>query len=40
MQKIIGSDIAMVLDECVDANRDYKYFRKSIDLTLRWAEKK
>ena len=39
MQKIIGSDIAMVLDECVDANRDYKYFRKSIDLTLRWAER-
>jgi queuine tRNA-ribosyltransferase len=39
MQKIIGSDIAMVLDECVDANRGYKYFRKSIDLTLRWAER-
>ncbi|HQL11463.1 MAG TPA: tRNA guanosine(34) transglycosylase Tgt [bacterium] len=39
MQKIIGSDIAMVLDECVDANRDYKYFKKSIDLTLRWAER-
>ncbi len=39
IQKILGSDIMMTLDECVDANRDYKYFKKSVDMTLRWEER-
>ena len=39
MQKVIGSDIAMVLDECVAAEKNYKYFKRSVDLTLRWAER-
>ena len=39
IQKTIGSDIAMVLDECVSAEKSYKYFKKSVDLSLRWAER-
>jgi queuine tRNA-ribosyltransferase len=36
-QRIIGSDIMMVLDECVPYPADYSYVRKSIDLSLKWA---
>ncbi|MGM0640428.1 MAG: tRNA guanosine(34) transglycosylase Tgt [Thermotogota bacterium] len=39
IQKIIGSDIAMAFDECVDANSDYKYFKDSIERTYRWAKR-
>lgn len=39
IQQIIGSDIAMAFDECVDANSDYKYFKESIERTFRWAKR-
>lgn len=38
-QRIIGSDIMMVLDECCPGDADYDYARKSLDLTLRWLER-
>ncbi len=39
IQKTLGSDIMMTLDECVDASKDYKYFKRSVDRTLRWEER-
>ncbi len=38
-QRIIGSDIMMVLDECPPHNAEMSYLRSSSDLTLRWAER-
>ncbi len=38
-QRIIGSDIMMVLDECCPGDADYAYAKKSLDLTLRWLER-
>ena len=35
-QRIIGSDIMMVLDECCPGDADYSYAKKSLDLTLNW----
>lgn len=35
-QRIIGSDIMMVLDECCPGDADYNYAKKSLDLTLNW----
>ena len=39
IQEALGSDIAMVLDECIppDATRDYA--RNSTERTIRWAER-
>lgn len=38
IQQIIGSDIAMAFDECVDTkNTEKKYFEESVDRTYRWA---
>ncbi len=39
IQRIIGSDIMMALDECPPGNSDYRYARKSLDLTMRWMER-
>ena len=39
IQRIIGSDIMMALDECTPGTADYNYARKSLDLTLRWMER-
>lgn len=39
IQRIIGSDIMMALDECPPGTSDYSYARKSLDLTLRWMER-
>ena len=39
IQRAIGSDIMMALDECPPGTSDYKYARKSLDLTLRWMER-
>jgi queuine tRNA-ribosyltransferase len=36
-QRIIGSDIMMVLDECVPYPADYEYTKRSIELSLNWA---
>jgi queuine tRNA-ribosyltransferase len=37
VQRAIGSDIMMILDECPPADCGYEYARRSGDLTLRWA---
>ncbi|MBU4526922.1 MAG: tRNA guanosine(34) transglycosylase Tgt [Desulfomicrobium sp.] len=37
IQRNLGSDIMMVLDECVPYGADYDYTRKSLGLTTRWA---
>ncbi|MCM1452255.1 MAG: tRNA guanosine(34) transglycosylase Tgt [Clostridium sp.] len=39
IQRIIGSDIMMALDECPPGTSDYDYARKSLDLTLRWLDR-
>lgn len=36
IQRVIGSDIMMALDECPPGTADYTYARKSLDLTQRW----
>ncbi len=38
IQRIIGSDIMMVLDACVAYPSDKSYVEKSIDLSLLWAK--
>lgn len=37
IQRSIGSDIMMVLDECTPYPCDYEYAKKSKDMTTRWA---
>ncbi len=37
IQRSIGSDIMMILDECPPADCGYEYARRSGELTLRWA---
>lgn len=39
IQRIIGSDIMMALDECPPGQSDFDYARKSLDLTLRWLDR-
>ncbi|MCH5230051.1 MAG: tRNA guanosine(34) transglycosylase Tgt [Muribaculaceae bacterium] len=39
IQRIIGSDIMMALDECAPGTSDYNYARKSLDLTKGWLER-
>lgn len=39
IQRAIGSDIMMALDECAPGTSDYNYARKSLDLTLRWLQR-
>ena len=36
IQRIIGSDIMMALDECPPGTSDYDYAKKSLGLTHRW----
>jgi len=38
IQRSIGSDIMMVLDECTPYPCDYEYADKSTELTSKWAE--
>jgi len=38
MQSDIGSDIMMVLDECIPYTLDVSYTRKAAERTLNWAE--
>lgn len=38
MQSRLGSDIMMVLDECIPYTNDYKYTLQAAKRTLRWAE--
>lgn len=39
IQRIIGADIMMALDECTPGDADYSYARKSLDLTLKWMKR-
>ncbi|MDE6277220.1 MAG: tRNA guanosine(34) transglycosylase Tgt [Muribaculaceae bacterium] len=39
IQRTIGSDIMMALDECPPGTSDFGYARKSLDLTHRWLER-
>jgi queuine tRNA-ribosyltransferase len=39
IQATLGSDIAMVLDECVPYPCEYDYTAKSAELTARWAKR-
>lgn len=36
IQRVIGSDIMMALDECPPGDSDYDYAKKSLGLTHRW----
>lgn len=37
IQRMLGSDIMMVLDECIAYPSDFEYTRKAHELTARWA---
>ncbi len=39
IQRIIGADIIMAFDECTPYPCEFKYARKSIELTHRWLER-
>ncbi len=39
IQRCIGSDIMMALDECAPGTSDRAYTRRSLDLTKRWLER-
>jgi queuine tRNA-ribosyltransferase len=39
IQEALGSDIAMVLDECIPATAPRDYVRDSTDRTVRWARR-
>ncbi len=39
IQRVIGSDIMMALDECPPGTSEKSYARKSLDLTLRWLRR-
>ena len=39
IQQTLGSDIAMVLDECPPWPCDYDYAARSLEMTLRWAKR-
>lgn len=39
IQRIIGADIIMALDECTPGTADYQYAKKSMELTHRWLQR-
>ncbi len=39
IQRVIGSDIMMALDECAPGTADYDYAKKSLGLTHRWLKR-
>ncbi len=39
IQRTLGSDIAMVLDECIPYPSPYEYAKASTSMTIRWAKK-
>jgi queuine tRNA-ribosyltransferase len=39
IQRVLGSDIAMVLDECVPFPSPYEYVKASTERTTRWAKR-
>jgi queuine tRNA-ribosyltransferase len=38
MQTRLGSDILMVLDECISFNENYRYTMEAAERTIKWAE--
>lgn len=38
-QRVLGSDIVMILDECPPWPAEYEYVKKSMGLTHRWAKR-
>lgn len=39
IQRIIGADIMMALDECTPGDADYDYAKQSLGLTTRWLKR-
>lgn len=39
IQRVIGADIMMALDECTPGDADYDYAKQSLGLTTRWLER-
>ncbi len=39
IQRVIGADIMMALDECTPGTADYNYAKTSMELTHRWLER-
>lgn len=39
IQRIIGADIMMALDECAPGDADYDYAKQSLGLTTRWLKR-
>ena len=39
IQNKLDSDVAMCFDECPPASADYDYMKKSVERTVRWAER-
>lgn len=39
IERTIGADIMMALDECPPGDSEYSYARKSLDLTQRWLKR-
>ena len=39
IQEALGSDIAMIFDECPPYTRDRKRIKNSLDLTVKWAKR-
>ena len=39
IQNALGADIIMAFDECPPQPSDYEYFKKSMEMTLRWSER-
>lgn len=39
IQRVIGADIMMALDECTPGDADFKYAEKSLKLTQEWLER-
>ena len=39
IQEALGSDIAMIFDECPPPTQDRKKIREAVELTLRWSER-
>ena len=39
IERVIGADIMMALDECPPGTSDYDYAKKSLALTMRWLQR-
>ena len=39
IERTIGADIMMALDECTPGTADYTYAKNSLDLTMRWLKR-